>query len=347
MNKTILYLVISYLIFFSGCLESNSNIAKPAKVKDPAESMANYLIKRNPPALESVEIWENDYNSGLVITTKHYKVYTTLLDSLMLSEIPGFVESAYRAYQNQLPLPIVAKTKSTIYLFKDRQQWESFTKSFAKPQADLYLKIKAGAYYLKGSCIAYNIGRERTFSVLAHECWHQFNNRHFKYRLPSWLDEGIAMQFETFREQRGLFYFEPAKNLYRLGPLRQTLISNNMISLNDLVSINPGQVIMVNDNAVNAFYSQAYALVRFLKENDYGNLLPNYHTLLMDGLGGNWPLDPDQKMIAINRNIPRTIPWNQQVGRMLFDRYISDDSPEIEEEYIKFCKKIVYYIRSK
>ena len=96
-----------------------------------------------------------------------------------------------------------------MYLFGQRKQWDDFTSTFAGRQAGLYNKIKAGAYYLNGSCVAYNIGRERTFAVLGHEGWHQFNSRLFKYRLPSWVDEGIAMQFETSRYENGLFYFEP------------------------------------------------------------------------------------------------------------------------------------------
>ena len=76
--------------------------------------------------------------------------------------------------------------------------------------------------------MVYNIGRERTFSVLGHEGWHQFNKRLFEYRLPSWLDEGIAMLFEVSRYEKGFFYFNPGGNLYRLGALKSTLIKDKM-----------------------------------------------------------------------------------------------------------------------
>lgn len=40
---------------------------------------------------------------GLYIETDHYRIKTTLADPLMLRRVPAFVESAYKAYRNQLP----------------------------------------------------------------------------------------------------------------------------------------------------------------------------------------------------------------------------------------------------
>lgn len=308
--------------------------------------MADYLKKQNLPSVRDVQQWDNKYGPGLKITTAHYEIFTTLLEPLMLSQIPAFLESAYRGYNNQLPQPIETTTKFTVYLFSQRQQWEGFTKTFTGPQSALYIKIKAGAYYLNGACVAYNIGRERTFSVLGHEGWHQFNSRLFKYRLPSWLDEGIAMQFETFRYENGLFYFEPDRNLYRLGDLKVTLAQDKMIPLRILVAVNPGQMLVTTDDySVAAFYCQTYALVRFLREEDYGRRLRSFQRLLLDGLNGRWQISNVNKKIAVDRNIPLTIPWNEQVGPQLLEQYISGDFETIQKEYLLFCKKIVYHVR--
>jgi hypothetical protein len=308
--------------------------------------MIEYLQGLNLPALKSVEVWENDYGPGLKITTEHYEVFTTLLEPLMLSELPGFVESAYRGYNNQLFQPVKTTTKFNIYLFAERKQWEDFTKKFAGPQTPLYCKIKAGAYYLNGSCVVYNIGRERTFSVLGHEGWHQFNSRHFAFRLPSWLDEGCAMLFEASRYDRGLFYFEPGSNLNRLAELKKTLMTNKMIPLKQLVGMNPGEALMESQDVTTvAFYSQCYALVRFLREDNYGKRLVNYYKLMMDGLKGNWPLDEKGKRIAADRNIPMTVWWNRAIGTELFKYYISPDFEQIEREYVTFCRKIVYHVQ--
>ena len=310
--------------------------------------MLEYLRQQNLPAVKSVEVWPNEYAEGLIITTEHYEIHTTLLDSLMLRQLPGFVESAYRGYQSQLPEHIETATCFTVYLFAERQQWEDFTKVFAGPHASLFCKIKSGAYYLNGACVLYNIGRERTFSALGHEGWHQFNSRHFEFRLPSWLDEGVAMLFEVSKRERGFFYFEPGRNAGRLGALKQTLMKDKMIPLRELIGMNPGEVLTTNETeSVMAFYAQSYALVRFLREEGYGKRLRNYQRMLLDGLWGRWPLSEAGKRVAADRNIPLTVKWNRAVGLLLFRHYIGDDLEQIEREYRAFCRKIVYHVHFK
>ncbi len=349
-GKFVLISIVA-VICLAGCSEGQFP-KKGAGVQriDTCDGMIEYLQQAHLPALKSVEVWQNGYGPGVKIVTKHYEIFTTLLDPLLLSQVPGFMESAYRGYNNQLPEPIATTAKFTVYLFADRRQWESFTKTFAGRQASLYCKPGVRAYYLKGVCVTYNSGRERTFSNLGHEGWHQFNSRHFKFRLPTWLDEGVAMLFEASRETMGLFYFEPSRNMQRLGALKTTLIKNKMIPLKKLIALNPAEMLDVNDNdAVGAFYGQSYALVRFLREEGYGKRLRNYHQLLLDGLRGDWPLSEASKRIAADRNIPLTIRWNRAIGTQLFKQYIDSDSDltSIEKEYITFCRKIVYHVRLK
>ncbi len=329
------------LLLITGCESPQADRGQTTPRLATPVGMAEYL--KDLPAVKKVEPWSDEYAPGITITTEHYDIHTTLLDPLMLRQVPAFVESVYREYQKQLPSPIETKTRLTIYLFGTRQEWEDFTKKFVGRQWRHYLKIKKGAYYLNGSCVAYNIGRKKTFSVIGHEGWHQFNSRHFAYRLPSWLDEGIAMLFEVFRYDKGRFYFEPQRS-GRLGSLRKTILTDNMIPLKQLIALNPGYVISDTDS-VTAFYAQAYALVRFLREEDYGKRLGNYHNLLLGALRGNWPLEPELRRIAADRNIPLTGRFNAFVSSKLFSMYIGRDIEQIEREYIAFCKKIVYRVR--
>lgn len=340
-------ILIVVIVCLAGCLESDKEGirgADNAQRLDTCAAMIEHLENENLPALESVEVWQNEYGPGLKLTTAHYEIFTTVLEPLMLRRVPGFIESAYRGYNSQLPQPIETKTKFTIYLFAERTEWEDFTKVFAGRKAELFCKIKAGAYYLNGACVTHNIGRRRTFSALGHEGWHQFNSRHFMFRLPSWLDEGIAMLFEASRYDGGIFYFEPDENVYRLGALKEMLQENKRIPLRELVAINPGEVLAIDQTeAVTAFYSQSYALVRFLREAGYGKRLGSFRRLLFDGLRGDWPLSEASKKVAADRNIPRTVGWNRVVGPQLFKQYISDDFGQIEREYLAFCRRIVRY----
>jgi hypothetical protein len=340
--------VAALLVVFcaAGCSRSyRADTAQPTPAKDVRVLTMERLQGERPPALKSAEVWDNEYGLGLKLTTDHYEIFTTLLEPLMLRMVPGFVESAYRGYNDQLSQPIETVSKLTVYLFADRQQWEDFTRHFAGDQAPVFCKIQTGAYYLNGACVVYDIGRTRTLSALGHEGWHQFNTRHFTYRLPSWLDEGIAMQFESSVYDNGVFTFDPAGNLPRLGALSETLGQAKAIPLRDLVATSPGEVLASDQaEAVMAFYSQSYALVRFLRESTHGRRLPLYRRLLWDGLRGRWPLDESAGRTAADRNMPRTVDWNRLVGPTLFRHYIGADMDRLEREYLAFCRRAVHGI---
>ncbi len=330
-------------ILLAGCFGGDKAILKGSAAggMDTLAGMVEYLREQNLPAMEAVEVWESEYGKGLKLTTAHYEIFTTLLEPLMLRRIPRFMESAYHGYSAELSESLDTTTKFTIYLFADRQQWAAFTKGFAGEEAELFCKIKAGAYYHNGVCVAYNIGRKRTFSALGHEGWHQFNSRCFKFRLPSWLDEGVAMLFEAYKMEDGAFRFEPSENTYRLDALKKTLGQNNLIPLKELIAINPGEVLATNEaEQVLAFYGQSYALARFLREGGLGKRTGNYRQLLFDGLKGNWPLDEVSRRIAEDRNEPRTILWNRIVGQLLFQYYVGSDFEQIEQQYLAFCRQI-------
>jgi hypothetical protein len=330
-------------ICLAGC-QSDKKTEKDKSSKNIgiySDVIANYIRNQHLSDLESIDTWKNIYGPGLKLTTPHYEIYSTLMDRYILSRIPAFMESSYKVYNSQIPEPVGTISRLTVYLFADRTQWEHFTWSFTGDQAQIFYKIKAGAYYHNGACIAYDIGPERTLSALGHEGWHQFSSRHFRYRLPSWLDEGVAMLFETFTYKDGTIIFEPAKNTYRIDALRKTLEAGSMIPLKELTAINPGQVLSDTDTTeVSGFYSQSYALVRFLRESDHGQRREIYDQLLADGFLGKWTLDDVSREIAMDRNLPKTILWNHIVGTQLFEQYIHEDFDQVEQEYLDFCRKI-------
>ncbi|NQT03801.1 MAG: hypothetical protein HQ580_17370, partial [Planctomycetes bacterium] len=115
-----------------------------------------------------------------------------------------------------------------------------------------------------------------------------------------------------------------------------------MIPLKELISMNPGDVLATDQTkAVMAFYSQSYALVRFLQEAGYGRWRGVYRRLLLDGLRGDWALDEVNKRIATDRNVPKTVLWNRIVGRGLFEDYVGDNFEQIEKEYLAFCRQLI------
>ena len=336
--------LILAVLCLAGCSRSYHARAVPGPGGDAGPNctaLMERLRNERLPALVSVTPWENKYGPGLRLATDHYEIFSTVAEPLMLRMVPGFIESAYAGYNSQLPQPLATASPFQIYLFADRRQWEDFTSGFAGEQAAIFCKIKTGAYYLNGACVVYDIGPERTLSALGHEGWHQFNSRHFQYRLPSWLDEGVAMLFETSVSDGGLFRFDPSANLQRLGALEDTFGHGQPIPLRELIATSPGEALATDQaEAVMAFYSQSYALVRFLREVDDGRRLDSYRRLLSDGLLGRWPLDESARTTAADRNLPRTIPWNRQVGRQLFEHYIGANLDQLDREYAAFCHRI-------
>ena len=341
MLRRIALILTGGLLLAAGCTESaqtglggNGGRALVTRV-----GMAEYLLAEKLADLEAVEAWDGKYDFGLKLTTAHYEIYTTMFKPVMLREIPSYIESAYRGYNKQLPEPIETSTRFKVYLFADRSEWEDFTREFVGDLAELFCKIQTGAYYHNGACVAYDIGREKTFSAIGHEGWHQFNGRHFQYRLPSWINEGIATQFESARSVPSGYEFEPDWNILRMRGLADTIKNRKMIRLKVLVSINPAQVLASNRRAaMTAFYSQSYALVRFLREAGHGARLDDFRRLLLDGLRGDWPLDEASRAIARDRNLPQTALWNQTVGVGLFERYIDSDFEKLEREYVAYCR---------
>jgi hypothetical protein len=343
-------LFLSFLICICGCAQNSVSQEEQTAglAKWDYDRVHSYMA--NVPGIRKMEQWDEAGVQGACIETQHYQIFTTLLDPLMLRQVPSFVESAYRAYESQVPDTIECTSKFKVYLFNDRQGWEAFTRQFTGPDAEVYLKIQRGAYAKDGVCVAYNIGRKQTSAVLGHEGWHQFNQHYFKYRLPSWLDEGVATLFETCQYKQGVFEFRPQDNLMRLGALRAVIQRGRMIPATQLITLNPAQVLdgYGGDNeAVAAFYAQTYALVRFLREYGYGKRLTKYHNLLLGGLRGNWPIEAPLTEMAANRDVPLTAAWNSRVSPSLFSLYIDKDMEMIDSQYRRFCNDIIYHVRLK
>ncbi len=279
--------------------------------------------------------WSTPVGQGWTLRTRHYEIYTTITRSDFLKGLPAFMERAFATYQTYLPATMESRYPSRIYLFADRAQWEGFTCEFAQDQAETLLQIQQGAYCLKDACVAYDIGDTRTLAALAHEGWHQFVGRHFQYRLPSWLDEGLAMQFESLALIESDEPFKPEDNPYRVQAMHQLLLLSQWSSLPDLLTCSPGEVMASNQAAsVQGFYSQSYALIHFLSQERY---VQGFRRLLWDGAAGHWPLTPGYQRIAIDRNMPKTLAWNRAVGLELFKHYIDADLDRLDREYRHFC----------
>ena len=143
--------------------------------------------------------WSYLGHPGAVLHTPHYDIYTTATNADLRRRLPAVMEGALGEYHKLAPGVPLSGRPMRCYVFGTRDQWVDFTRRNTGPEAYWYLKINRGGYTVRDWFVAYDVGEASTLSVAAHEGWHQFASRHFKGRLPPFLEEGIATMFEDLR----------------------------------------------------------------------------------------------------------------------------------------------------
>ena len=121
-----------------------------------------------------------------------------------------------------------------------------------------------------------------------------------------------------------------------------------MFSISDLLSLDAGRVISHTaynpknsqvDPKISAYYAQLYALVRFLREYEYGRYLHAFQTMLKHAYLGRWPLSDKLKSQTLRKSKPTRL-WNAAVGKIIFQAYIAPTPDQIEPQYRAFCSHI-------
>src|SRR5207237_4109924 len=126
----------------------------------------------------------------------------------------------------------------------------------------------------------------KTYSVAAHEGWHQFVARHFRSRLPPFLEEGIATQFENIHFAGELPRWNLPVNPDRVQRLRQTLDLHTAYPLSKLITMHAGDVVGSGGEKIESFYAQNWAFVRFLWDAQKGKYRAAFQKLLADTAAG-------------------------------------------------------------
>ena len=172
------------------------------------------------------------------------------------------------------------------YIFGSRAQWTAYTKAHAGEDASVYLMVNRGGYTAGDQFVAYWIGDAGTFSVAAHEGWHQFAARNLKGRLPPFLEEGIACLFEQPEWIDDLPHFDTTRNMPRLSALRAAADAGELYALPALVRMHAGQVVGKRASRIESFYAESWAFARFLLEAENGRYRPGSCALLDDAARG-------------------------------------------------------------
>ena len=279
--------------------------------------------------------WAYGDEKGAILESAHYRIYTTIKDEEVLALLPQVMEGALTMYAQVAEGVVQSERPLECFVFRWRSEWDSYTMRFAGNDADVYRQIRSGGYTIGDRYVAYYIGRLPTFSVAAHEGWHQFAGRHFKGRLPPFFEEGLACMFETIDWKNDLPRFNLSVNAPRAQTLRKTIESNNLLSLGAICQMHAGDIVGEADGKIDAFYAQSWAFARFLWEGDNGKWRPAMQKWLAETANGTVkdPTGCHKRAFA---------PWNRRAVRPMIEHYLGADIDTLDKAYQAYIRKIAY-----
>ncbi|HAW96289.1 MAG TPA: hypothetical protein DCX60_08435, partial [Phycisphaerales bacterium] len=146
------------------------NPTDKATGRAPAQSSAG-AVAGYPPLVRSIEPWDPPVDvgpDGQLLTTPHYRLYSTLEDGWLSEKIPAFLETALLHYRSAITdLPAPGEPLET-YVLGERRQWQAFTRMILPGESGLYLSLGKGGYTTEGLAVLYDIGRWDTLCITAH-----------------------------------------------------------------------------------------------------------------------------------------------------------------------------------
>jgi hypothetical protein len=292
------------------------------------------------PARTKAEAWSFEGRPGRKVVTPHYVIYTTLADEDVVAGIAQVMEGALSQYRRLTPGVTPSAQPMACYLFQSRNEWAAFTRTRTGGDAAVYLQINRGGYTVRDWYVAYFIGDLGTYSVAAHEGFHQYVARHFRSRLPPFLEEGLACMFEEVQwESAGRGHSLPrwnfAANHSRLVGLRRAYEGGYLLPLAKLAPMHAGQVVDQRPEQIEAFYAQSWAFARFLWEAEGGRYRPTLRRILTEAANGT--LFPGEASLRTDDGL-----WDPETARPLLEHYLKTDLEQLDKAFRQYVNRVVY-----
>jgi hypothetical protein len=285
------------------------------------------------PSGAHLEGWSFAGQPAQAVSTPHYRIHSTLESDDFLIGLARVMEGALVRYHQLAPEIALSQHPMDCYVFARRSEWARFTARHTGDDAAIYLQISRGGYTIGDWYVAYYIGDGGTWSVAAHEGWHQFVARHFKGRLPPFIEEGAACTFENIRWVRGEPVFDTAVHAGRQQALRQAIERKDLWPLEELIQMHAGDVVQQPAERIEAFYSQSWAFVRFLWEAEQGRFRPALQRLMNETAAGT-VFDPTGSHRSSQR------PWNPAAVRAILEHYLEMNLPQIDRHYQRYIRRL-------
>lgn len=306
-------------LFLGGCANSPS---PRAELVGPAQQTT---IRFEP--------WTNSVKPARIIHTPNYRIFTTIQDDEFLRKLATILQGAFDQYQRMCPGVPVSRDQMDCYIFATRSEWEAFTREHTGADAKIYLQINRGGYTIRDWFVSYYLAPTSTFAVASHEGWHQFVSRNFKDRLPPFMEEGIATQFENITwTNHDLPRWNLKRNANRALRLRQAIEGKYLRPLNELCTMHAGDVVGQGFEKIESFYAQNWAFIRFLHEYENGKYRAAFEKLIADTAAGR----------LYDSRPTRRAGFNPHAVVPLLERYLGASLTQVNDEYVQFVKQIAF-----
>lgn len=320
--------VLTLFCALFGCASYDDPAERIGPGLEPAEPATASASFETRDVVLSTEPWTFGETTGSVIRTQHYRIFTTSDRAIITDTVPGFLEASLSQYRTALaPLP-EPPVKLDTYLMHTRPEWAALTRALMRDRADLYLRIERGGFAASGRGVYRDLGTlSDTLNLAAHEGWHQYTQLTFKSRLPIYLEEGIATYMEGFKfdpARPGQPIFLPWANTQRYDALRQAAADDTLMTLEELTSTSPQELIVNSPARALTWYAQVWALVHFLIEGESAEHADVFEAMLITTAAGE----------------PRR-PARQRISRQPLSATIGLPMEELEQQYARFIERIV------
>jgi len=221
------------------------------------------------------------------------------------------------------------------YIFADRPEWMSYTQQITGPDAAVFLQIRRGGYTFGDRMALYNMGMLGTAPVAAHEGFHQFVFRHFKGRLPPFMEEGLACTFEGLEFKNSLPRWNTSVNPNRLHDLRLAIDSKMTWPLEELIVRHAGNVVGEMGERIDAYYAQSWAFGKFMREAQGGRFRPALEKWLGETANGT-VYDPSHS------HARNGLPWIPMAVKPMMEHYLQMPFADIEKAYTAYTNAIAH-----
>ncbi|HEX8916019.1 MAG TPA: hypothetical protein VF796_26970, partial [Humisphaera sp.] len=268
------------------------------------------------------------------VVTPNYLIETTITDSDVVANIAQVMEGANAQYRKLAPDVPQGGDPLKCFVFANRNQWAQFTEANTGADAKVYLRINRGGYAIGDWYVSYYIGDRETYSVAAHEGFHQYVGRHFKRRPPPFLEEGLATLFEYVEWDKELPRWRWDVNQTRFNGLERSLKNGTTIPLTQLCQMHAGQVVSKSVWKVETFYSQAWAFARFLNDGQGGRYRPALRRMLAD-------LATNKVDVATAGAVLPNGLWDPKSAQPLLEHYLGKPLDQIDVEFHAFMRQVV------